>query len=113
MYLALRSRSLEVTWDKAPCKISSSSDIKDLVFNHKTSLKSKISITYFHSLGKQTLFCLSIARKGFLVSDKYLALSLLALEQPYEPEGHSLGLSLGCGTEIEESGRPKRTVAIP
>lgn len=87
--------------------------IKEPIFNHKTSLKSKVSMTYFHPLGKEILFCLFIARKGLLVSGRYLAISLLALKQTYEPESHSLGLSLGCGTETEKVGRPKRTLTIP
>lgn len=51
-------------------------------------------MAYFHPLGKEILFCLFIARKGLLVSGGYLAISLLALKQPYEPERHSPGLSL-------------------
>lgn len=65
-------------------------------------------MAYFHFWGKEILVCVFIARKGLLVSGGYLAISLLALRQPYEPEGHSLGLSLGCGTETEEVGRPKK-----
>lgn len=115
-HLALRPHSPEVTWNKALCKISSSSGTKDPIFNHTTSLKSKISMTSFHPLGKEFLFCLFIARKELLVSPlgrRYLAISLLTPKEPYEPEAHSLGLSSGSGTETEMVGRPERTVVIP
>ena len=115
MYLSLGSHSFEVTWVKALWKINSSSGIKDPIFNRKTSLKSKTPMTYFLTLGKEILFCLFIARMRLLVSSlgrRYWTVSLLTLRQPYKREGHSLGLSLGCGGETQEVGRPRRTVRL-